>query len=172
MNTQVKSIAIFLFLFILSIATAYCKNPYYHLKYDSVVMYSFISTKGAEPFILDKDGRSMHHILQKTSIDKQVVLNMHEYLGSKKSFGEPVSPRFEPNFGFVYYYQGVVVAQISICLEANRLVSSLELDAQKQGRVREGNHEYYIGEGLSYHFKSYLKMLVNKHQLILSHNQR
>ena len=147
------------------------KNPYAHLKYDSVVMYSFISKKATDQFILDKDGKSIHHILQKTTIDRQVVLSMHEYLGSKRSFGEPVSPRFEPNFGFVYYYQGVIVAQISICLEANRLLSTLELDAQKQGKVREGNHEYYIGEGLSYHFKSYLKMLINKHQLVLSENR-
>lgn len=170
MNTPIKSVIILLFFFTLGITSTFGKNPYYHLKYDSVVMYSFISKKGTEPFILDKEGKSIHHILQKTSIDKQMVLSMHDYLGSKRSFGEPVSPNFEPNFGFVYYYQGVVVAQISICLEANRLLSTLELDAQKQGRVREGNHEYYIGEGLSYHFKSYLKMLINKHQLILSHN--
>lgn len=171
MNTPVKSVIILLFLFTLGITSTFGKNPYYHLKYDSVVMYSFISQKASNQFILDKDGKSTHHILQKTTIDRQVVLSIHEYLGSKRSFGEPVSPRFEPNFGFVYYYKGVIVAQISICLEANRLLSTLELDAQKQGKVREGNQEYYIGEGLSYHFKSYLKMLINKHQLVLSENR-
>jgi hypothetical protein len=172
MNIKLQTIYLTaLFLLAFEQVSGKAKNPYIHLEYDSVVMYSFVGNKGADPFVLNKDGKYNYRVLQKTCLEKRMVSSLHSYLGNKKSFGEPTSQHFEPNVGFVYYHQGAIVAQISICLDCNKLVSSLELEAQKQGKVKEGNHIYFIGEGLSYHFKTYLKNIITKHQLIITHHQ-
>ena len=89
---------------------------------------------------------------------------MSSKLGDKKSFGGVTAFCFDPHVGFVYYLKGKVVAHISVCVDCNRLRSSIDIPAQKQGKVGNGDDVYYIASGLSKSFRQFINTLLQKNQ--------
>ncbi len=56
-----------------------------------------------------------------------------------------------------------IVAHISVCLDCNVLRSGIDIPAQKQGKVGEGNSAYYTADGLTKSFRQFLNDLLKRY---------
>lgn len=153
--------ALFCFFYLSSIKEI--KNPYLKLKFDRVLMCDFSGAKDWNQYIVDEKGKLATSIIKSITLDIKLVYDLNNKLGDKKSFGGGEASCFDPHLGFVYYLKGKIVAYITICLGCNVLVSSLTLDAQKQGKVGEGKDAYYMADGPSPAFRSFLNDLLKKY---------
>lgn len=160
-----KPIVFFLFLLTVSLASkSQTKNPFLHLKFDKVVFYDFegIGEKGG--LIVDNNGKYLQAIVKQIQLDTTTIKKLNSKLAAKKSYGNGTAACFDPHCGFVYFEKGKPVAQISICLGCNRLYSSIDIPAQKQGKQGEGEHAYYILDGLSKSFRQFINGLLIKNK--------
>jgi hypothetical protein len=132
------------------------------LQFDEVIMFDFSGGKNANLYIVDKNGKLATSIIKSVKLDKTTIATLNSKLNSKKSFGSPTASCFEPHLGFVYYFKGKIVGHITICLDCNKLVSSLDIPAQKQGKIGQGKDVYYIADGLSEDFRRFLQSLLEK----------
>ena len=87
---------------------------------------------------------------------------MNIKLGDKKSYGNRTAACFDPHCGFVHFSKGKSVGQITICTGWNRLYSSIDIPAQKQGQQGKGADVYYILDVLSKSFRQYINGLLRK----------
>ncbi len=140
------------------------KNPFLDLKFDKVIMYDFEGGKDADIFIVNEKGQLIKSIKKQQQLDSSTIKNLNAKFGDKKSFGGVTASCFDPHVGFVYYLKGKAVAQISICLDCNRLRSTIDIPAQKQGKVGKGDEVYYLADGLSKTFRRFLNTLLQKNQ--------
>ena len=138
------------------------KNPFISLKYDRVVVYDY-NREDMERSIVEGGKLT-------TSIQKQAQLGPNEISGlntkvwEKRSYGGGVAACFIPHLGIVYYRQNKIVAHISICMDCNRLVSSIDIPAQRQGKQGSGKDVYYLGDGMSKSFRTFLNGLIKKYK--------
>lgn len=139
-------------------------NPFLQIKTDSLVIYDFFGGKGGDLSIVKDDGTLANAISKSVTLDKNVSLELRLKLGSKKSYGQSVAACFDPHLGFVFYNKGKMVAHVTICIDCNRLHSSIDLKAQKQGETISGNDNYYTGQGMSKSFRIFLNTLLKKHK--------
>lgn len=158
-----KTFAFALLIFLLPTTHKNIKKSPLQLKFDKVIMYDFSGGKGWNPSIVDDKGQLATSITKQVNLDKESAINLSRRLGEKKSFGGGSAACFEPHLGFVYYLDNKIVAHITICLGCNVLVSSIPLDAQKQGKVGQGKDVYYLGAGPSKIFRKFLNGLLKKH---------
>jgi len=66
--------------------------------------------------------------------------------------------------GLFIFLKGKPVGQLTICLGCNRLYSSIDIPAQKQGKQGEGKEAYYILDGLSKSFRQYINGLLIRYK--------
>ncbi|MBY0477622.1 MAG: hypothetical protein K2Q24_08235 [Chitinophagaceae bacterium] len=140
------------------------KSPFLELKFDKVIMYDFEGGKDADIFIVNEKDQLTKSIKKQQQLDSSTIKNLNAKFGDKKSFGGVTASCFDPHVGFVYYLKGKVVAQVSICLDCNRLRSSISIPAQKQGKVGKGDEVYYLADGLSKTFRQFINTLLQKNQ--------
>ncbi len=138
-------------------------NPFLNLKFDKVVIYDFEGGKDLG-LIIDDKGRLAKTVKKQAVLDNVNIEKLSKRLGEKTSYGGATAFCFDPHLGLVYYLKGKVVAHVSICLDCNRLKSSIVIPAQKQGKVREGDEVYYTADGLSKSFRKFINTLLVKHQ--------
>jgi len=145
-------------------STEQAKNPFLKLKFDKVVFYDFedIGEKGS--LIVDKNGKFLQTILKQVQIDTATIKKLNFKLGDKKSYGNGTAACFDPHCGFVYFLQGKPVGQITICMSCNRLHSSIDIPAQKQGKQGQGEEVYYMLDGLSKSFRQFINGLLKKNK--------
>jgi hypothetical protein len=136
------------------------KNPFLHLKFDKIVMYDFVGGKGSDLYIVNENGGLAKNIKGQVKLDKENVMKLNSKLGNKKSYGGGTAACFDPHAGFVYYLKDKVVAHVTICLDCNRLYSSIDIPAQKQGKVGKGKDIYYLSDGLSIPFRNFINQLL------------
>ncbi len=141
-------------------STGQTKNPYLALKFDKVVMYDFEGGKDSDLYIINDKGELAKSVSKQVQIDNVTARNLSQKLGDRKSYGGGTASCFDPHLGFVYYLKGNIVGHITICLDCNRLRSSLDIPAQKQGKVGQGKVAYYLADGLSRSFRQYLNELL------------
>jgi CubicO group peptidase (beta-lactamase class C family) len=142
------------------------RGPYSALKYDSVVMYDFEGGKGLpDLYIINDKGQLAKSVVKRVILDKETAAALSRRLGQKASFGGGQAACFDPHLGFVYYEHGKVVAYLTICLDCNRLYSSIEIPAQMQGvATRVGSRVDYSSAGPSKAFRTFLnELLVANH---------
>lgn len=155
----------FLLLLTLSLSSnGQTKNPLLNLKFDKVVFYDFqdIGEKGS--LIVDNNGKYLQTIIKQVQLDTGTIKQLNFKLGDKKSYGSGTASCFAPHCGFVYFLKGRPVEQITICLGCNKLYSSIDIPAQKQGKQGQGQDAYYIFDGLSKSFRQFLNGLLVKHK--------
>jgi len=140
------------------------QNPFATIKFDKVVMYDFEGGKDSDLSIVDDKGNLAKSISKEVELNKKSTENLTRKLGELKSYGGATASCFDPHLGLVYYYKGKTVAHISICLDCNRLRSSMDIPAQKQGKVGVGKDAYYISDGLSKSFRMFLNELLKKNR--------
>jgi hypothetical protein len=138
-------------------------NPFISLKFDKVVIYDFEGGKDLGIYIVNEHGQFAKTIRKQIQLDKSTITTLNAKLGDKKSYGGVTASCFDPHLGIVYFLKDKAVANISICLDCNRLRSTVEIKAQKQGKVGSGDSAYYIADGLSKSFRLYLNDLLKKH---------
>ena len=143
---------------------AQIKNPFLTLKFDKVVVCDYESNEENDNPLVDKKGKLTSFVKKFSVLDDQTTKRLNEKLGDKKSYGNVRADCFEPHFGIVYYYKNEVTAVIKICLSCNGLESSIEIPAQKQGKVGKGNEVYYVGNGMTKSFRQFINSIVKKYQ--------
>lgn len=154
----------FIMLHLTGTLAAQVDNPFLQIKTDSLVMYDFVGGKGGNLYIVNDDGTLANTISKSVTLDKNVSLQLMHKLGSKTSYGGGVAACFDPHLGFVFYNKGKLVAHVTVCLDCNRLHSSIDLKAQKQGETISGNDNYYTAQGMSKSFRIFLNTLLKKHK--------
>ena len=138
------------------------KNPFLSLKFDEVIMYDFQGGKGSDLSIVEDNGKLAKSVTKQALLDNENISKLNSKLGDPKSYGCTTAACFEPHLGFVYYLKDTIVAFVTICLDCNRLVSSLDINAQKQGQLGQGEDAYYTLDGLSGSFREFLNQLLIK----------
>lgn len=123
-------------------------------------MYDYEGGKGPDLYIVDEKGQLAKSIKKQVVLISKSIKELNSKLEDKRSYGATTASCFDPHVGLVYYFKEKVVAHISICLDCNRLRSSLDIPAQKQGKVGQGNEAYYISDGLSKSFRKFINMLL------------
>lgn len=139
-------------------------NPFLHLNFDKVLFYDFDDIKEEGTLIVDNNGRYLQTIIKQVQLDPATIKKLNFKLGDKKSYGKGTAPCFDPHCGFVYYLKGKPVGQISICLACNRLYSSIDIPAQKQGKQGNGKDTAYLLDGLSRPFRLFINELLVKNK--------
>jgi hypothetical protein len=155
-----RSILSFLFVVIILSSNAQVKNPFVNLNFDKVVMYDFVGGKGTDLYIINENGALAKNIKKQVILGKENIGNLNAKLGNRKSYGGSKAFCFDPHLGFVYYFKGKVIAHLTICLDCNQLRSSIDIPAQNQGKAGQGKDIYYILDGLSKSFRSFLNQLL------------
>ncbi len=142
---------------------SFAQNPFMKLKFDEVKMFEFHGGKGGDMSIIDQQGNMAKSITNQIVLDKESILKLNKRLGSRKSYGKGEAACYSPRLAFVYYDQKQVVAKVDICLECNRLRSSLEITAQNQGKMEIENEIFYGSRGMSTNFKRFIRQLILKY---------
>ena len=140
-------------------------NPFTKLLFDKVIIYDFEGGKGSESlYIIDNNGKLSETVKKKVILDQKTIETLSMKLESKQSYGAGTASCFVPHFGIVYYLKNKPVAHISVCMDCNRLSSSKNIMAQNQGKTGSGKDSYYLLEGMSKSFRSFLNGLLKKHK--------
>ena len=138
-------------------------NPYKILQFDKVIFYDFKGEGNKSLIIIDTKGNYQQKIIGQVILDKQTLISFNNKLGERKSYGAVTASCFDPHCGLVYFLKDKIVAQITICVECNRLYSTIDIPAKMQGKVGKGSDAYYLGDGLSKSFRKYLNQLLKKY---------
>ncbi|MFD2720063.1 hypothetical protein ACFST9_15170 [Hymenobacter monticola] len=159
-----------LFSFLLSILSlsseAQLRNPFSTLKFDKVLFYDFeeAADKIYKGSILTKDGKPIQRITKQVELSGVMIKALNSKLGDKKSYGQGTAACFDPHCGFDYFLKEIPVAQITICLGCNGLHSSLDIPAQKQGKLGQGANTYFFLSGMSKSMRKFINGLVIENQ--------
>lgn len=155
----------FVLLLILSLSSnGQTTNPFLNLKFDKVAIYDFEDVGEKGSLIVDNNGKFLQKVLKQVQLDSTTIKKLNFKLGDKKSYGNGTTACFDPHCGFVYFLKGKPVGQITICLGCNRLYSSIDIPAQKQGKQGQGKDAYYFLDGLSKSFRQFLNGLLKKNK--------
>jgi len=150
----------FLFLLILSLPSKGQNNPFLTLRFDKLMMYDFAGGKGSDLYIVDDKGQLAKSVSKQIQLNKKNTIVLNKKLGERKSYGNASAFCFDPHLGIVYFLKGKIVGHITICLDCNRLYSSIKIIAQQQGEIGKGKEAYYISDGLSLSFRNFLNTLL------------
>jgi len=155
---------IFLTISLFVFTSVFCQtSPFAKLKYDKVVAYDFSGGKESDISIVTPAGKISASVSKQKELSDSLADELSIKLGSKSSYGKGTASCFEPHLGFVYYYKGKIVAHVTVCLDCNRLRSSIEIPAQKQGKTESEGEVYYLLDGMSDSFRSFLNGIVKKY---------
>jgi hypothetical protein len=152
-----------LFLTTVCSLSAQTKNPFQNLKFDKVIFYDFEENAEKGSFIVDNNGKPLQRLIKQVQPDTTTIKALNSKLGDKRSYGHGTAACFDPHCGFVYFLKGKPIAQVTICLGCNRLRSTIEIPAQKQGKHGQGKDAYYLFDGLSKSFRQYINNTLRKY---------
>lgn len=160
---SIRYLVFFLTPFFLSGLQAQENSPFKKLQFDKVIFYDFVVNGDKALLIIDSDGNYQQKIVKQVLLDKSTLMSFNNKLVDKASYGAGTASCFDPHCGLVYFLKGKVVAQITICIGCNRLYSTIDIPAKKQGKVGKGNDAYYLKDGMSKSFRKYLNQLLKKY---------
>ena len=123
-------------------------------------MYDFEPSEDKGGSIVQVNGQLSKTINKQVQLGNLNIEKLNCKLGDKKSFGGGTAACFDPHLGFVYFLNNKIVGHITICMDCNRLHSSIDIAVQKQGRVGNGKDAYYIADGMSKSFRQFLNSLL------------
>lgn len=160
-----KTILIFFFSAIVFNVQSQTSNLFTKLKFDKVVMYDFEGGKGHGILsIVDENGKLATTVSKQIQLNKETITQLNTKLESKRSYGCATAACFDPHLGFVYYLKDKIIAHITICLDCNRLYSSIDIKAQKQCKTGNGKDIYYLCDGMSKSFRQFLINIMKKNK--------
>ena len=104
-------------------------NVFAKLDYDSVIAYSYNGENDIE--IIDKEGKLADRIKKQIRLDKTQVARLTNTLCDKKTYGGDRAACFDPHFGVVFYKRQKPIAYVSVCLDCNYLISSIDIPVER-----------------------------------------
>ncbi len=139
------------------------KNSLISLKFDKIIIYDY--EHGEDPSIIDSKGllSKLVKIKKQIELDKATSNKLNLKLSKKESYGNSHADCFEPHLGIVYYLKNAIVGDVLICFDCNRLNSSTDIPAQKQGKHGKSENVYYTLDGLSKSFRHFINELLKKY---------
>jgi len=139
-------------------------RPFSTLAFDKVMMYQFNGGQSIDSmYIVDTQGELSTSITNKVELTPQEVKDLNAKIENKKSYGEATMDCFNAHLGFVYYLKNKIVAHVTISSACKRLHSSIDIPAQKQGKVSVGTDIYYTATGLSESFINFINAMIVKY---------
>ncbi|WP_419699394.1 hypothetical protein [Mucilaginibacter sp. NFX135] len=134
------------------------------LKYDKVIIYDYSGSKDYYIHIIDEQGQLAKTVTKQVTLNTMEINKLSKSLDSKSSYGSGSAACFDPHLGIVYYHKTKIVAHVSVCLDCNALDSSIDIAAQKQGKIGKGKDAYYMLGGMSKSFRYFLNTLLIKYK--------
>ena|SRR5688500_9812995 len=117
-------------------STASSKNVFAAIEYDKVVAYSYDGDGHIE--IVDEQRQLAKKIKKQIELSKSQIVRLTNTLCDKSTYGGDIAACFDPHFGLVYYKSDKPIAFVSICLDCNYLVSSINIPHSDAGFSDEG----------------------------------
>ena len=142
---NISSLPVFAFFIILFAACngsqqpdieASADNVFSAIEYDKVIAYDNNGEGAIE--IIDKHGQLAKEIKKQIELSNSQITRITNALCDKSSYGGDIAACFDPHFGIVYYKANLPVAFVSICLDCNYLVSSINIPHSDVGFSDEG----------------------------------
>ena len=121
-------------------------RPFNKLDYNKVIAYEYQGGKG-EGIIIN--GKLATNVKQQKELTQEQIDSLTNYLGANSTYGGNKAFCFNPHLGIVFYKDCEVVAHISICLECNYLISSINIPATEVKKIKIGDDYEYPAEGFS-----------------------
>jgi len=127
-------------------------------------MYDY-QPNGEDPSLIDKYGNIIASVIikKKVDVETEIINQLNQKLGDRKSYGQVTAMCFDPHLGVVYYLNGKVVRHVLVCLDCNALRADVDIPAQHQDKQGQGDKTYYQGEGMSKSFRKFLNGLLKKY---------
>lgn len=156
-------------LILLVCSYGYCSsnNPFKKISYDSIVLYDFEPRgEGIEALsIINKDNQLAKTIKKSKTLTSKEATQFSRTIGQKSSYGKFPAACYEPHLGIVYYKDGKVIQHITVCMDCSRLVSSIDIPNQNQGKqISEDGEIYYSLIGMSKSLRTYLNNILIKYK--------
>lgn len=125
-----------------------CQAPFKDLHYDKVIAYDYEGSMEAYVQVVEVQGFSPV-ITKQQFLNQEQVNGLTQLLSAPSSYGETTAACFEPHLGIVFYQSDTMVLQLNICLDCNRITSTLPIPATQTVLVNEGEALEYAREGFS-----------------------
>ena len=125
-------------------------NPFLLLNFDKVVAYDYEGRRGEEILdIIDSSGILANTVTKERILTRNQIDRVTYLLGDNSTYGEAYADCFDPHLGLLFFNVNKVVASLDICLECNRLYSSIKIPATYYKHIQTGNDYEYPAEGFS-----------------------
>ncbi len=122
-------------------------NPFNSLEYDKVMAYEYQGEGGLQiEACLKDDNEKISNTIELTNSQ---VEELEAILTSDKSYGTTTASCFDPHLAIVYYSNNKIVASVSICLDCNYLISSLDIPATTKKQIKVNDDYSYPAKGFS-----------------------
>lgn len=122
-------------------------NPFAALKYDKVVAYEYQGEGGLKIEICLKNEKEK--ITNTIELNNSQVEELEKLLTSDTSYGSTTAFCFDPHMAIVYYSDKKILATVSICLDCNYLISSLDIPATEKKYIKANDTYSYPAKGFS-----------------------
>jgi len=116
------------------------ENVFSKIDFDEAIAYNYDGEGGID--IIDKEnGKLANKIKKQFVLDKTQAIKFTNQICDSTSYGGDIAACFDPHLGLVFYKTQKPVAYISICLDCNYLVSSIDIPNSQGGFSDKGiNH--------------------------------
>jgi hypothetical protein len=112
------------------------ENVFSSLKYDKVVAYSYNGEGSIE--IIGENGELAKNITKQVELSRSQVQSFTNLLCDDSTYGGDIAACFDPHLGVVFYAENKPTAYVSVCLDCNYLVSSVEIPDAGSGFSDDG----------------------------------
>jgi hypothetical protein len=125
------------------------KRPFKHLHYNKVIAYEYQGFVGERVVEIVENSKLASTIKKQSGLNQEQVNNVTALLGANSTYGEGYASCFQPRLGIVFFNDTNIVYHASICLECNRLRSSMEIPATRVKYIEIDDDYKYPAEGFS-----------------------
>lgn len=122
-------------------------NPFSLLHYDKVLAYEYQGEGGLKIDVCLENAKEK--IANTIELNRSQVDDLEELFTSDQSYGTTTASCFDPHFAVVYYAKDEILAAISVCLDCNYLISSLEIPAISKKYIKVNEDYSYPAKGFS-----------------------
>jgi hypothetical protein len=122
-------------------------NPFNSLEHNRVVAYEYQGEGGLQiEACLKNEKEKISNTIELTEAQ---VEELEVILTSDTSYGTTTASCFDPHFAIVYYSGNKILASVSICLDCNYLMSSLDIPATTKESIKVNDDYSYPAKGFS-----------------------
>ncbi|MBE9597981.1 hypothetical protein [Pedobacter sp. MC2016-24] len=125
------------------------KLPFRRLRYNKIIAYEYEGTIGERVIGIAEKSKLATTIKQQKALNQDEANKLTFLLGANSTYGNTYAMCFNPHLGVVFFYNNKIVYHASICLNCNRLRSSITIPATRAKYIGIGDDYKYPAEGFS-----------------------